>query len=105
MIEYIPDIIQILFPLAIGMITIFLYRKSQKSGLMLVSVGFFAGMVPSIVKLALGGPYWVLRLMDQGYTVYQVGLFHLFLWILGAAFQAVFAILVIAGLAKLSKQA
>jgi len=105
MIEFIPNIVEIVFPLAVGMSAFSIYQKSQKTGLMLVSVAFFLSAVPSIVKLALGGPYMILWLHDQGYTVYQLGMIQLFLWIFGAAFQAVFAILVIAGLVKLSKQA
>lgn len=103
MIEYLPDVLQVSFPLAVGVITVFLYRTSQKSGLALISVGFLASAVPGIVKLALGGPYWLVRLRDQGYTAYQVGLLNFQFWILGAALQAVFAILVIAGLVKLSR--
>lgn len=104
MIEFIPYVVEILFPLVVGGLAFFLYRNSRKAGLTLVAVGFFLSVVPAIVRLALGGPYWALLLRDQGYTVYQVGMLQLYLWILGAAFQTVFSILVVAGLVKLSKQ-
>ena len=82
---------------------LFLDRTRQKPGLRLVAVGFLLSAIPAGVKLALGGPYWVYWLMNQGVTTYQMGLLHLYLWIVGASSQAVFAILVVAGLVQLSR--
>lgn len=104
-IEFIPYIIEIAVPVAIGVLALFLYRTHQKRGLPLVAAGFFLSAIPAVVKLALGGPYWALWFRDQGYTTYQMGMIHLYLWIVGAAFQAVFAILVLAGLVQLSRHA
>jgi hypothetical protein len=103
MIEFIPYIIEMMVPLAVGVLALFLYRTHQKRGLPLVAAGFFLSAIPAVVRLALGGPYWALWLRDQGYTTYQMGMIQLYLWIFGAASQAVFAILVVAGLIQLSR--
>ena len=104
MIEFVPDIVQILFPLAIGLVAIFLYTKSRKLGLALIGVAFFVSIVPSAVNLALGGPYLPLRLRDQGYTMHEIGAFYYYLFLLRGTFYIVFSILVIAGLIKLSAE-
>lgn len=103
MIEFIPYIIETIVPLTIGVLALFLYRTHQKRGLPLVAVGFFLSAIPAVVRLALGGPYWALWLRQQGYTTYQMGVIQLYLWIAGAVSQAVFAILVVAGLFQLSR--
>jgi len=105
MIELIPDIVQILFPLAIGLVAFFLYTKNRKFGLALIWVAFFLSAVPSIVNLALGGPYLALRLMEQGYTPVEMAEFYFFLFLLRSAIQIAFAVLVIVGLVKISTEA
>ncbi|MGD8505677.1 MAG: hypothetical protein PVF15_03325 [Candidatus Bathyarchaeota archaeon] len=101
MIGFIPDIVQIALPLAVGLVAIRLHRRTGRFGLKLISVVFFLSAVPSMVRIGLGGPYLAFRLMDLGFTAYQYGLFQLFLWILNATFQAVFAVLTVIGLVKL----
>ncbi|MGD8505341.1 MAG: hypothetical protein PVF15_01595 [Candidatus Bathyarchaeota archaeon] len=105
MIGFIPDIVQIALPLAVGLVAIRLYGRTGRFGLKLIGVAFFLSGVPSMVKLGLGGPYLTLSLVNLGITGYQLGLFQLFLWILSGTFQAVFAILAIAGLVKHSAEA
>lgn len=105
MIEFIPYIIEIVIPLAVGGFALFLDRTRQKPGLRWVAVGFLLSAIPAGVKLALGGPYWVYWLMNQGFTTYQVGMFQWYLWIFGTAVQTAFAILVAAGLIQLSRHA
>lgn len=102
MIEFVPDILQISFPCAVGLVAFFLYRETGRFGLALISAAFFLSAVPSTVRLAMGGPYWTFWLRDQGYTPYLIGTFNLFMNI---TFQIIFAILVIAGLVKLSTEA
>jgi hypothetical protein len=103
MIEFIPYIFQILLSLVIGLVTIFLHKESEKSGLLLISIAFFISAVPTILSLALGAPYLALQLMEQGYTAAEIGVFHFYLFLVSSAFQIVFAIFVIAGLVKLSR--
>jgi hypothetical protein len=102
MIEFIPSIVEISFPLAVGLVAILLHGRTGRFGLKLIGVAFFLSVVPGMVELGLGGPYLAFRLMNLGFTVYQVGLFHLFLWILSVTFQAVFTIFTVIGLVKLS---
>lgn len=104
MIEFIPRIVEISFPLAVGLIVMRLHARTGRFGLKLISVAFFLSAVPGMVELGLGQPYLAFRLLNLGFTEYQVGLFHLFLWILSVTFQAVFAILTIIGLVKLSTE-
>jgi hypothetical protein len=103
MIEFASYLFQICLSFAIGLVALVLYRKNRKLGMALISIGFFLGAVPSIVKLALGGPYLSLRLIEQGYTAVEIGVFFFYLFLLNSAFQIVFAIIVMAGLIKLSK--
>ena len=103
MIEFIPYVFQISLSLAIGLVAIFLYTKSRRMGLALVSAAFFLSAVPSIVQLSLGGPYLVPRLLEQGYTLVDIGMFQMYLYLFSVMFQVIFAIAVIAGLIKLSK--
>jgi len=103
MIEFIPYIFQISLSLAIGLVAIFLYTESKRTGLALFSVAFFLSAVPSIVHLALGGPYLVLRLSEQGYTPVDIGMFQIYLYLFSVMFNVIFALFVIAGLVKLSK--
>jgi len=77
MIEFIPNIFQISLSLAVGLVAIFLYTKSRRMGLALVSVAFFLSAVPSSVHLALGDPimflgYWnrVTRRLRLGYSTF-----------------------------------
>jgi hypothetical protein len=100
MIEFVPYIFHILLSLATGLVAIILYRKSGKFGLVLISVTFFLSVVPSMVNLAMGGPYLYLRLREQGYTPVEIGVFSVYLFLLNSAFQIVFTIVVIAGLVK-----
>ena len=104
MIEFIPYVFAITLSLTIGLVSISLYRKSGKSGLALISFGFFLNAIPSAVNLAMGGPYLALRLMDQGYTTDEIGAIYSYLYLFGGAIQIVFAIVVIVGLVKLAKQ-
>lgn len=105
MIEFIPDIFQSFIPLFVGLIAIFLYTKSKKLGLALIGVAFLLSAVPSIVNIALGGPYLSSQLVEQGYTTFEIGVFFYHLFLLRSAFQIVFAILVLAGLVTLSGHA
>jgi hypothetical protein len=78
MIEFTPYIFQISLSLGVGLVAIFLYTKSRKLGLALISIAFFLSAVPSIVHLALGGPYPVPRLLEQGYTAAEIGVFYFY---------------------------
>lgn len=103
MIEFVPYIFQISLWLAVGLVEFVLCRKSGKLGFALVGIAFFLLAVPSIVNLALGGSYLPIRLMEQGYTSYEIGVFtNVYLNLLSNAFRIVFAIIVVAGLVKLS---
>ena len=71
MLKFIPYIFQISLSLAIGLLAFFLYKESEKIGLLLISVAFFLSAVPSIVNLA----FLPLRLKEQGYTPVEIGVF------------------------------
>ena len=104
MIEFIPYILQISLSLAVGLVSVFLYSRNKRFGLALLSVGFFLNAVPSVVNLALGGPYLTLRLMDQGYTSAEIGVVYSYLFLFSGAIEIIFAVLVIAGIVELAKQ-
>ncbi|HKZ93166.1 MAG TPA: hypothetical protein VJ249_01115 [Candidatus Bathyarchaeia archaeon] len=103
MIEFVPDVVAILFPVLVGLVTAFLFKRNRKSGFALISAAFIISAIPAIVTLALGGPYFIVRLRTQGYTLEQIGVVSAYLFIVRSAFQAAFVILVILGLIKLSK--
>lgn len=103
MIEFIPYIIQILIPIAVGLVAASLFRQKRNLGLALMSAAFFVSAVPAVVDLALGGPFLAQRLHEQGYTAIEIAMFNLYLFILSVAFETVSAALFIVGLFKLSK--
>ena len=103
MIEFVPHIIQILIPLAVGLVAAFLFRQKKELGLALMSAAFFVSAVPAVVDLALGGPFLVQRLHEQGYTAVEIAMFHLYLFVGNVAFEIVSAALFVVGLFKLSK--
>ncbi len=73
-------------------------------GLLLVAVAFFLIAVPSIIRLALGGPYIMFRFMEMGWTMYKAGEFMFFLSLFGDILRVIFAILVVAGLVKITSE-
>ncbi|MCW4019971.1 MAG: hypothetical protein NWF14_01900 [Candidatus Bathyarchaeota archaeon] len=77
---------------------------NRKSGLALIGVAFFINAVPSVVNMALGGPYLTLRLIEQGYTIAEIGMLNFQLFLVNSAFEIIFAIIAMAGLVKLSRQ-
>jgi len=103
MIEFVPYIVQILIPLAVGLVAAFLFRQKKALGLALMSVAFFVSAIPAIVSLALGGPFLTQRLHEQGYTAVEIGMFTLYLFAGSVAFEIVSAVLFVVGLFKLTK--
>jgi hypothetical protein len=104
MLEFIPLLFPIVLDVVIGIVTLILYQEIKRSGLAMIAVAFFLISVPSIVNLALGGPYMALRLRDQGLTAAEIGILNFYLFLVASAFQVVFAVLFLMGLFKLSRK-
>jgi len=103
MIEFVPYIIQILIPLAMGLVAAFLFRQKKELGLALMSAAFFVSAIPAVVNLGLGGPYLALRLHEQGYTAVEIGMSNLYLFAVSVSFEIVSAVLFVVGLFRLSR--
>jgi len=104
LIGYLPNIIKVILPLVIGIVAIVLYTRARKTGFMFVGIAFFLLSIPNIILIALGGPYLVERLMNQGLTIPQIGLYQFYLFLMSTVVGIVFAIMVIIGLYMLSKK-
>jgi hypothetical protein len=103
MLEFMPFLFPIVLYIVIGIVAFILYQDTRRSGLVMIAVAFFLISVPSVVNLALGGPYMALRLHEQGLTISEIGVFNLYLFIFASAFHTTFAVLLLIGLFKLSK--
>jgi hypothetical protein len=104
MLEYIPAILPIVVNVVIGLVVFLLYQQRRKSGLELLSIAFFLNSIPDVVHLALGGPYFALRLMEQGFTVAEVGMISGYLFLVRAAFKVLFVVLVLVCVFKLARK-
>lgn len=69
-----------------------------------MGVGFLVEIIPSLIRLALGGPYITDRLREQGLTASEIGQFLFLLYLVEAAVFLAFAVLVLVGLASLARE-
>jgi hypothetical protein len=104
MLEYISTILPIVVNWTIGLVVFLLYQQTRKSALELLSIAFFLNSIPDVVHLALGGPYFALRLMEQGFTVAEVGMVSWYLFLVRVAFKVLFVVLVLVGVFKLARK-
>lgn len=104
MLEYAPTILPIAVNVVIGLTVFLLYQQRRKSGLELLSIAFFLNAIPDVVHLALGGPYFALRLMEQGFTEAEVGMVGMYLFLVRGAFKVLFVALVLVGIFKLARK-
>jgi hypothetical protein len=103
LIAYLPDVIKVILPLIIGIVAIILYTQVRKMGFIFVGIAFFLLSIPNIILIALGGPFLVERLMNQGLTVSEIALYQFYIFLMSAAFGIAFTIMVIVGLYLLRK--
>ena len=103
MLEFFPYISHILIFLFIGIISLILYIVEKKFGLLFCCIGFFLMVLPDVASLALGGPYFAIRLIEQGYSAAQVGLFSIYLQTFTFIVEVISIVFIIVGLIKLAK--
>ena len=103
MLEFIPYIFPILMNVAVGLVILLLFLEKRKTGLEIISIAFFLNSLPNLVSLLLGGPYFALRLANQGFTAAEIGVFNLYLFLFSSGMYAIFALLVIFGVHSLSQ--
>jgi len=98
LIEFLPYLISISVSALIGIVSLFLYLETRKQGFALIGVGFLICMVPSLIYLALGGPYLAIKLRDLGLNTTEIGQYLFLLSLMDMAIYIVFAVLVLIGL-------
>jgi len=103
LIEFLPDILHILILGLVGLVAAFKYKQKKELGLALMSAAFFISTIPAIANLVLGGPYLAPRLIEQGYTVVEIGMIDLYLFVMSIVIETVSAILFVVGLIRLTK--
>lgn len=69
-----------------------------------MSAAFFISAVPALVNLALGGPYFIPRLAEQGYTATEIGTVTFYLFAMSIIFETASAIIFLVGLFRLTRK-
>lgn len=103
MIELLSYLIPTLVYILIGVFSLYLYFRVRKGGFFIVGISFLVATVPSLVRLALGGPYLVTMLLDKGLSVREISEFLSILGLIEMGIIVVFAVLVLVGLVFLAK--
>jgi len=98
LIEFLPLLIPMSVFALIGIVSLFLYFETRKTGFVLIGVGFLTNMLPSLAKLALGGPYLPIRLQERGLSTTEIGQFLFVLSLIDMSIIIIFALLVLIGL-------
>jgi len=98
LIEYLPILVPMSVSALVGIVSLFLYFETRKTGYVLIGVGFLTNIIPGLVELALGGPYLALRLYERGLSVTEIGQFLFVINVSGTLLVIVFALLVLIGL-------
>ena len=98
MIEFLPFLIPTSLSALVAIASLFLYFKTRKTGFALIGIGFLLITIPTLVTLALGGPYIPVKLYEKGFSVAEIGEFIFLLGLLDMSLTIVFALLVLIGL-------
>jgi hypothetical protein len=104
LVEYLPLLIPMLIFASIGVVSLFWYTKTRRTGFLWIGIGFLVQAVPSLLSLALGGSYFVLRLVESGLSYLEIGQILYLLYLLETAMTVAFAALVLIGLVFLARE-
>jgi len=91
------DLIGLVFPLAIGLVSLVFYLQKRKSGMLVIAVAFFLLALSRI----LFGATMVQYFFNSGLGSYAYGVYIL---VVGFPFQFAFTILMVIGLFLLYKE-
>jgi len=103
LIEFLPLLVPVSVSALIGTFSLYLYLPTRKNGFVLIGIGFLTTVIPSLIRLALGGPYLPLLLRDRGLSVTEIARFLFVLSLIDVAITIVFAAMVLVGLALFVK--
>jgi len=98
LIEFLPFLIPISVSALVGIVSLFLYLDTKKTGFLMIGIGFMISALPNLVRLALGGPYLAVRLRERGLTTFEIGQFLFVLELINMSMVIVSALLVLVGL-------
>lgn len=91
------DLIGLVFPLAVGLVSLIFYLQKRKSGMLLIAIAFFL----ECLRRILFGATMLQYFLDSGMGTYAYGLYNT---IFGLSFSVAFTVLMVIGLFMLYKE-
>jgi len=105
LVEFLPLLTPMFMFALIGALSIFWYTKTRRTGFAWIGTGFLVEIIPSLIRLALGGPYLAMRLViEQGLSPSEIGQFFFLLYLVETAVSVGFTVLVLVGLVSLARE-